>query len=505
MEWWDANLVGRDEPERALGFRVIARILCGASASQPALGRGFLRRGGNRRPRPVIVLSDGLWRRRFGADPAIVGTADPRRRRAAERRRHHAAGLRLSAWARRSGRRWPSIRRRRRSRSDRYLTVIGRLRDGRSFEDAQAQMAVDRGAARARLSRRTTSDRGVRVYTLSRGMSDVGTRRVLALWQAAALFVLLIACANIANLLLARGAERGREIAVRLALGSSRGRIVRESLLESVLLASSPCRCARRRRGCSSRVIRSSMPARIDALRRRLELDGRRRPLVAITRGARRGRRAGLRPAAGAADLARLGLRRAEVGRPQRRRPGPPALRRALVVAEIALVLPLLVAAMLSVSQRDPLAHRLAGLRSGRRADAEDSRCPRRDIADADSRRRFAADAARSAQRRCRRSSRRWPRTCCRRATPTSGRISRSTGSRPSSACSGRSCRLPHRQRRATSTSCACRSSRDAAFARRPASDTMPCCRRQRVDGEEVLAGRRRDRRQLADRRSSRG
>jgi HAMP domain-containing protein len=89
----------------------------------------------------------------------------------------------------------------------------------------------------ARAVSEANRDHGVRVYTLTRGMLDEGTGPMLSLWQASAVIVLLIACANIANLLLARAAERRHETGVRLALGASRGRIIRESLTESSLLA----------------------------------------------------------------------------------------------------------------------------------------------------------------------------------------------------------------------------------------------------------------------------
>src|SRR5262245_53000957 len=93
------------------------------------------------------------------------------------------------------------------------------------------------GARLAREYPQANRDHGVRAYTLMQGMLDEGTGPILALWQASALVVLLIACANIVNLLLARATERRRETALRLALGASRRRIVGELLTESVLLA----------------------------------------------------------------------------------------------------------------------------------------------------------------------------------------------------------------------------------------------------------------------------
>src|SRR4029077_18116196 len=109
----------------------------------------------------------------------------------------------------------------------------------------------------------TNAQLGGDVMTLSRGMADVGVPSVLGLGQAARLVVVVIACANIANLLLARAAERDREIAIRLALGSSRGRIVRESLLESAILVAVSLPLALALAAATLRLMRAMMAARI--------------------------------------------------------------------------------------------------------------------------------------------------------------------------------------------------------------------------------------------------
>jgi len=346
FEWWEANLMGRDEPEHAIGFHVSSRFF-DAMGVRPALGRPFLQDeeilGRDRK----VMLSDGLWRRRFGQDPSIVGQTV-----LVDGAQSEVVGVMPPGFDFPMGAEiWAPLAfdpKTPPSRTGTSLTVVGRLAPGRTAADAQAEMAV----IAARLQRdfpRENRDRGVRVYTVAAGMRDVGLDAILSLWQAAALFVLLIACANIANLLLARGAERAREMAVRLALGSSRGRIIRESMLESLLLAMAAVPLALAAAWTFLAVIRSFMPARIIrfvAGWNEMAVDGR---MTAVTLAL------GVVAALVFGALPALQMSRGQVADALKSDgragsgPGRQRLRRALVVAEIALAMPLLVSALLSV------------------------------------------------------------------------------------------------------------------------------------------------------------
>jgi len=223
-EWWDANLVGRDEPERVLGFHVSPDFFA-AFGGRAALGRTFLPEEEVAANAKRVVISDGLWRRRFGADPAVVGQPV-----LIDGLQSIVVGVMpptftfpqlAEIWAPLSFDEQAA-----RNRTGHYLTVFGRLAQGRTLDDARVQLKTIAQRLAAEHPE-TNAQLGAEVMTISRGMADVGVPSVLGLWQAAGIFVLLIACANIANLLLARAAERDREIAIRLALGSSRGRIIR--------------------------------------------------------------------------------------------------------------------------------------------------------------------------------------------------------------------------------------------------------------------------------------
>ncbi len=119
------------------------------------------------------------------------------------------------------------------------------------------------GERLAREHPETNTGRAARVYTIGDGMMDIGLRPILSMWQASAVFVLLIACANVASLLLARGAERQREMAVRLAIGASRARVVRELLIESGILALAAVPGALAVAWLSLKLIVGYMPAKI--------------------------------------------------------------------------------------------------------------------------------------------------------------------------------------------------------------------------------------------------
>jgi putative ABC transport system permease protein len=347
IEWWDVNLVGRDEPERVLGYHVSAAFF-EALGMKPALGRPFVAddeiRGRERR----VVLSHGLWKRRFAADPAILGQPV-----LIDGTPHEVVGVAPQGFDFPNGAEiWAPLAFSAETasvRDRRWLTVIGRLPPGRRLEDAQAEAPVIAG----RLERehpKANKDRGVQVHTLAGGMLDIGLPPILSLWQASGVFVLLIACANIANLLIARGSERHREIAVRLAIGARRGRVVRELLVEHALMAALAVPPSLFLANAALEAIKSGMPARLAryvAGWQDIGIDGR---LVLFTIGlaAVTVLIFGLLPAVQASSKDLVSALN-EGGRGGAGGHGRHGLRRALVVGELALALPLLVAAGLSV------------------------------------------------------------------------------------------------------------------------------------------------------------
>jgi len=230
---WDANLTGGSVAEHVEGSQVTANFFS-LLGMRPQLGRYIGSADFQGGVAPVVVISHRFWQQHLGADPGLVG-----RQLLLNGQKFIVIGITSADFDFPTGSKvWTPLDLNGTAKEDRenhYLTVFGRLKDGVSISQAQANLETI-AASLGKQYPKTNASHGVRVINTVEDLT-FGSRQFVLMLMGAAVFVLLLACANVANLQLARASGRQREIALRAALGASRWHVGRQLLVESVLLA----------------------------------------------------------------------------------------------------------------------------------------------------------------------------------------------------------------------------------------------------------------------------
>ena len=222
------TLTGSGEPEEVAATRISASFMR-AVGVQPLLGRWFSEEEDRPGGPAAIILSHRLWQRRFGGDPRVLNSAT------------EVSGVsRTIVGIMPEGKGYPALTEAwiplaiapATSPGGNFLRLIGRMRDGVTVAQVQQEL----GSISDEFNKQNGLQRDVQVRPLYEAQVS-GNRRMLLVLQGTVAFVLLVACANVANLLLARSVTRRRELAIRAAIGAGRARIFRQVLTESLMLS----------------------------------------------------------------------------------------------------------------------------------------------------------------------------------------------------------------------------------------------------------------------------